>query len=808
MKKPQRIVTGCLLLLLFSAYLFSPNAKYRFALVLSGGGARGVAQIGVLKALQEAGVKPDLIVASSMGSVIGSLYASGYELSEIKSLIKNINWEAFLKNRSKRQNLFVNQKTSHVNYLFEIRFDNNFRPILPNSISHGQAFYNHLSPKLLSPQFMASNDFSKLPVSLRIVSTDILTGNKYVFSEGNLISAVRASCAVPLAFSPVQKGEKLLIDGGISSNIPVETARDEGAQFVVAIDVTSSLWGREDLDNPIRIVDQIVAIGIEKNKRLEIDMADIVIRPELDGFTNLNFNNLDTLIEIGYAATKEQLPQIVQKLQKLYNDNQRKNKSYTVRVRVLDINGEKIAETYMDTLDSCHNILSSLSSKLPRELSEFKTIKSDLFCENSSIRTITVKPTRITEVVFQGAKRTNPQFLTTASGLDTGMTLSEELIGSSTESLYSTDLFETVNIDIDDQARLSVVLQEKKYLRLRSGLRYDEFHRLEGYIHPAYENIWGTGITSSLYLQYGLRREKYAVDLQGNYLFTSDFANNILLKGYISKERVYDRDSISKETLFLRKTGFMASGGAQILKSLSFTSGIKYELFDLRNRNRSLLDDGVGFRFNRSVPYFLLRFIYDTIDEKPFPRNGWNHTIALTSALKPLPGSEDFLKIDGSSGLYFTLGNSHTIHSRFTWAWSNSTLPEVERVYLGGSFQEHGYKDIDMYNNIPFKGLSTRSLTGDILASLHLDYSFRINTNLLLTFDLDWGRVWKRDADFVTRKLPSEFLYQSLLGSGVGVVYKTIFGPISISYGNLIVASEHFNLNREHQFYFSLGHDF
>ncbi|MDR2728290.1 MAG: patatin-like phospholipase family protein, partial [Chitinispirillales bacterium] len=137
------------------------QSRYSFALILSGGGARGIAQIGVLKALEEADLRPDLIVSTSMGSIIGALYACGYSAGEILEITKSLDWNRVISNSSGRGSLFVNQKSNPKGYIFDIRISNNFKPILPNSISNGQIFYEYLGAKLQPALYHADFDFDK-----------------------------------------------------------------------------------------------------------------------------------------------------------------------------------------------------------------------------------------------------------------------------------------------------------------------------------------------------------------------------------------------------------------------------------------------------------------------------------------------------------------------------------------------------------------------------------------------------------------------------------------------------------------------
>ena len=732
-----------------------------FALVLSGGGARGLAQIGVLQALEEAHLKPDLIVATSMGAIVGGLYAAGFSPDSITAMAKAVDWENMFSNSVNRKKMFVSQKTEPGNFLFELRFNYNFKPILPSSISYGQLFFDFLVPKLATAQYHAKSDFDSLDIPLRIIATNILSGDKVVFSKGNLVTAIRASCSVPLAFSPVEVDGALLVDGGLSANIPVESARKEYAKTVVAVDVTSPMWKRQDLENPVKLVDQIISIGMTRQKNHEKEKADIQITPELDGRTNTDFSNIDTLIKLGYYAALEKI------------------------------------EMIKDAIRNDHS--SSESSELP-------------FLPNE---TRSNDPGIVKNIFILGNERTSPYIIKTASGLSVNDTLSDQLLQKSITSLYATNLFENVNIDIDTSQSARIMVEEKKYWRLRMGLRFDEFHLGEAFLQPGYENLFGLGINTTMHIQYGLRREKYALEFHGNHLFTSNFSNLIQLQFFISKEKIFQRSVIKEETgpdsIFLsertlRKTGTIGLAGTQIGKWGLLCGGLRFERFKVQQSDNNTFDDVLGLNYE-GLPYLILRLTIDTMDKFPFPKTGARHYLSMGGTTKALGGDNNLFKLDGSFGRYYTIKDYHTFFPQIRFCWSSGHLPEVEQVYLGGAIPDERYRDMNVYNYIPFIGLPPRSLPGDFLGLLHLDYRLLIQKNFHAQIFADWGLSWVH-GEFTTSNVWKTISQKAPLGIGVGLIYETIVGPLKISYGQLINDLNRLGIKSEGQFYFSAGHDF
>jgi predicted acylesterase/phospholipase RssA len=802
--------------LLISVLIFSiessATSRKQFTLVLSGGGARGLAQIGVIKALEEADLRPNMIIATSMGAIIGSLYASGYSPESIEQFAKSIDWEERFRNTANRKKLFVSQKAEPNNYLVELRFDDHFRPILPNSISYGQAFFDLLAPKLAAAQYRSGMDFDSLPIPLRIISTDILSGNKVVFSKGNMAIAIRASCGIPLAFSPVEIENMMLMDGGLTSNIPVLTALEEKKGVIVAIDVTSPAWKKSDMENPVKLVDQIVSIGISKQKTFEKEKADILITPHLDGFTNTNFESVDSLIKLGYQATSEKIALLKEHVGYWQDSSELQLKpSQHLRLMTTD-------KTLRFSLDSIYQRIGLDSNRFCAEkIQTFIENHYDKFCKISILTDSTtylkvkITPVSIKSLQVSGNSRTSEKYIKTACGIHVKDTLSKSAIQKGISSLYSTNLFENVNIDMDTLNDVRIMVEENNFWRLRMGLRYDEFHLGEGYLEPAYENLFGLGVIASAHLQYGLRREKYAVEFQDNHLFTSNFSNLTQLQLYISKEKIFQREVI-QDTIFLkektlRKSGILGLIGTQIGRSAQLSVGFRLEKYNVQQSDKGAFGDALGLKFDQALPYLMLKLTVDNTDKYPFPKFGWKNYLTIGGTRDLLGSKYDFIKFNGSFGRYFTVAARNTFFFQTRFAWASSSLPEIEQVYLGGAIPEERYRDLGIYNYIPFIGLKPRAVPGDIMGLFHFDYRFEIQKHFFAQFDMDWGYAWEK-TNFSLKNCLDDFGKKSPLGLGISLSYETIAGPARLAYGQIINDVNHLGIKSEGLFYLSFGYDF
>ncbi|HUI93919.1 MAG TPA: patatin-like phospholipase family protein [Chitinivibrionales bacterium] len=819
----------CILCLLSGPARCSP--KQCVILVLSGGGARGLAQIGTLKALEKTGIKPDLIVGTSIGAIIGCLYAAGYSADSIARFAKSVDWGDIFSNEPPRKEMLMSRKSETGNYLFEVRFDKNLNLLLPHSISEGQVFYTVLAPKLAAVQHRFGADFDSLPIPLRIVSTDIVTGRMVVFSKGNLTAAIRASCGFPLIFSPVNVDTMLLMDGGLMSNIPVSVGLDEfPGSYVIAVDVTSPLWDKQSLSNPARLVDQVVNIGLAKQKAAEKKLAATLITPDLSGILNTDFSKADTIVSRGYAASIPALEKIQAAsadsagIPAPCNRSDSVSGPFTFLYAIAPV-AASLKKAFVGTAAvPVAEFKKKVYTVLAAQGRPFDRIRSIARKDSSTV--VTLAPGIVKGFSVTGNNVTNLFVIQTSLGMNAGDTLTPQKISRAMSGLYSTGLFKNVNITADTGGMVEIVLTEQDYWRARVGLRFDEYNLLEGYVQPAYENLFGLGISTSLHLQYGSMREKYAFELLENHIFSSAIANMVQVQGYLARERVVTRseyaDSLDSilthvklEEQTLQKLGVMGIAGVQLGKFFMLEGGIRFERFAVYQS--MAFKDPFG-AFKGGMEYLMLRLSGDDLDRFPFPEKGQKHYITIGGAHDVIGGTAGFFKIDGHFSQYYTIGKIHTFSPQLQFVWATDSMPDVEKVYLGGAGPEEKYKEIGVYNYIPFFGLRPRAMPGDIALLLHGDYRLKLQQSLYLSCSLDWGYAWpwkdrwKLDSLRWSglQKIGSEFLDQAPLGIGIGVAYDTPLGPIRFSWGRLLrnKLDPELSILSENLFYLSLGHDF
>ncbi len=284
----------------------------KIGLVLGGGGARGAAHIGVLQELERMRVPIDAIVGTSMGAIVGGLYASGMTADELEELVGTLDWKDALSDRGERIDLSFRRKQDEDAY--PIRFELGLREgelQLPQGVLQGQKLDLVLRELTLDSSHI--RDFDDLGIPFRAVASDLVSGERYVMSSGDLALAIRASMSVPGAFAPVQIEDRLLVDGGLVGNLAVEVMQEMGVDIIIAVDVEFPLYNREELISAVGISEQVLTILIRKETLRQIDKLgpdDILIQPDLGIFPSTNFFESVSVIEPGIEATRERGAQL------------------------------------------------------------------------------------------------------------------------------------------------------------------------------------------------------------------------------------------------------------------------------------------------------------------------------------------------------------------------------------------------------------------------------------------------------------------------------------------------------------------
>ncbi|MBC7555595.1 MAG: patatin-like phospholipase family protein [Chryseobacterium sp.] len=284
----------------------------RIGLSLSGGGAKGFTHIGVLKILDSLGVKIDYISGTSMGAIVGGLYASGYTGKEIEKIVLDTDFYTIIANEKTRQETsFLNKSIDK--YLFTVPIKDGKINVLPKAISTGQK--NIYLLKELFRNVSNISDFSKLPIPFMCVATNLETGSLKIFEKGDLSQAIMASSAFPGLMDPVKIGDSLYIDGAMTINYPSKPLKDKGIDVVIGVDLSQGLAKRSDLNSAISILNQVIDFGIQRETKIQYNYTDINIHPNLGNLSATSYDAKKQILDSGYVEAKKYIS-ILNKLPK------------------------------------------------------------------------------------------------------------------------------------------------------------------------------------------------------------------------------------------------------------------------------------------------------------------------------------------------------------------------------------------------------------------------------------------------------------------------------------------------------------
>ena len=331
----------------------------KVALVLSGGGAKGYAHLGVLRVLEKENIKIDYIAGTSIGALVGTLYSIGYSIDEIEKVLDNLNIESFLESGSDLTGLDLDKKETLKKYSFYVNFDNKLNYSLPKGLRETEELY--LVVKNLLKNYENTKNFNNFPIPLRVVATNLNTGETKSFSEGDIAKVLTASMAIPTIFEPVEVNGALYVDGLVSRNLPVEEAYDMGADLVIASDVGTPVV-KKDNYNILSVLNQMIAIQSSYITKDSKEKATILISPDIKNISATDTTKRKDLIDLGEVATQTQIAKLREfpknsSSNKRINVQKEKRDSFVINKIEYDPKFDK------NTIDILNNIFITLLNK-------------------------------------------------------------------------------------------------------------------------------------------------------------------------------------------------------------------------------------------------------------------------------------------------------------------------------------------------------------------------------------------------------------------------------------------------------------
>ncbi|MCY1492503.1 Outer membrane protein assembly factor BamA [compost metagenome] len=679
-----------LLCLLFLPLLCLAQPEPRIGLVLSGGAARGLAHIGVLKALEEQGIKVDAIAGTSMGAVIGGLYAAGYQVDELEKIATHLDWQRALSDDPPREEVPFRRKQDDRDFLVKQRlsFRDDGSLGLPLGVIQGQNLALLLESLLVHTS--DTRDFDRLAIPFRAVATDIATGEKVVFRRGHLPQAIRASMSIPAVFAPVEVNGRLLVDGGMVDNIPVDVAREMGVDRVIVVDIGTPLRPRKELATVVDVLNQSVTLMTRSNSEVQLatlEPTDVLIQPPLAGFGATDFGRARDMIEAGYRATR------------------------ILEGRLAEL--RPLAANRDQALDS---------ARLP---SERKPVIRSILIENDS---------KIGDAVIRRYIRQ-----------PLGEPLDLERLQSDMSTLYGLDYFEQVHYRVvkrKDGNALVINARGKRagtdYLRLGLNLSDDMRGESVFNIGASYRvnGINRLGAEWLTRVQLGDHQELYSEFYQPLDAGSRYFVAPYLFGEAQNVEVLLDDDPVAAYRL--ERYGYGLNVGRQIATNgeIRFGVGQAWGEADVRVGDPRL----PSFSFTEG--FYELRYSFDTLDNVNFPHEGEDIGLLLRQYDASLGSDDNYRQWELGLDKAFSRGPD-------TWVLGGRygrTLDEVDAVTssfeLGGARQLSGFRqDALSAQNVSLARLIYyRRLTPESILPL--------NFPLYVGGSLERGRAWNNDNAF------------------------------------------------------------
>ncbi|AZD06995.1 bifunctional outer membrane translocase [Pseudomonas chlororaphis] len=686
----MRRLLSCLLLCLLPVFLHATEApRPKIGLVLSGGAARGLAHIGVLKALEEQGVKIDAIAGTSMGAVIGGLYASGYKIEELEKLALGIDWQQALSDAPPREDIPFRRKQDDRDFLVKqkLSFRDDGSLGLPLGVIQGQ----NLALLLESMLAHASDtrDFDKLPIPFRAVATDIASGEKVVFRKGHLPRVIRASMSIPAVFAPVEMDGRLLVDGGMTDNIPLDVARDMGVDIAIVVDIGTPLRSRQQLATVVDVLNQSITLMTRRNSEEQLATLhknDVLIQPPLASFGVTDFGRAQEMIDAGYRAT-----------------------------RILDAR------------------LAPLRRAEPMD------------AELSAARTPSQRTPIITAIRVENDSKVSDDVIRYYIRQHIGEPLDLGRLQTDMGTLYGLDYFEQVQYRVVHKGNdhtLVINARGKRsgtdYLRLGLNLS-DDMRGDSAFNLGASYRVNGINSLGAEWLtrvQIGDQQELYSEFYQ-----PLDVGSRYFIAPYIgiesqNIEAVLDNDPIAEYRL--ERYGFGLNIGRQIGNSgeIRFGVGEAWGKADVRVGDQDLPSES----FNEG--YYELRYSFDSLDNVYFPHAGEDIGLSLRQFEPSLGSDKRYRQWEFKLDKALSSGpNTFILGGRY-----GRTLDEAEVVtssfVLGGARQLSGFRqdalsgqNVSLMRGVYYRRLTPRSY-------LPLDFPLYIGGSL------ERGRAWNNDNEF------------------------------------------------------------
>ena len=698
-------------------------------LTLSGGGAKGLAHIGVLEEFEKAGIYPQVVSGTSMGSIVGGLYSIGYSPAELREFATSLDWDSYFTDAYPREFVPIEERQRSDRYQLSFPLVNGGLQ-LPLGLLRGRRIQTLLSQ--LTVDAHGIDDFDDFRYPFRAVATDLETGEAYVFEQGPLREAIRASMAIPSVFAPVvTSDDRLLVDGLVVRNLPVQDAQRIGADYVIAVDVGAPLFTREELTSLLAIVGQTSSFVGAISIREEREKADFIIDPPLEPFTTLSYQSAKKIIDRGAEAARAALPDLLQQLE-------------------------------------------SLGIELPLPQPDFPRTSKDSFY--------------ITEIVVSADTLATETILRRLIDIEVPSLLSMEELEWQINLLYGSGFFDLIDFElrpVPNGRQLHLHAKGRPQWRNRYSINYDSDYDAALLVNMTGRNVGARGSLLALDLKIA---ENPAASFEYLLFTRSKPRLGLRLKGSANffPGREFQGSELANEFKF-HEFRLQLSGLMSLSNNHSLEIGISSERLS-RNPRFFRLSNSTDLRQQTALSALLTR---DTYDRTFFPHSGSLSIIEIkfaldgqlkTEAVEGPPIEEplgDNWRLIFRLDKILPLGNNVALDGSANLGLINSpTFNLTNQLYLGrrvtddlAFFNQYGYR----YMEAPVSGFF----------QFGLDLRLELGKDNFLTLGYDFARVAITEGPILATgeflRLTPDRTERNLQGIGIQLGTLTAFGPFQFS---------------------------
>jgi len=688
----------------------------KVGLVLSGGGAKGFAHVGILKVLEEAGVRVDYIGGTSMGAIVGAMYASGYNAKEIDSLIRTFDFDKIMQDQIPRKSKPFYEKQHGEKYAITLPVKKG-KVGLPIALSKGQNVLNLMSELLQHVDTI--RDFNKLSIPFFCIATNLETGKQEILNSGFLPRAVQASGAFPTLLEPVEIDGKLLADGGIVNNFPIDEVLEMGADIIIGIDLKNEFFDKEELNSALKILDQIIGFQMYGHHDEKIKKADIYLHPNIDDYDVISFDKLEEIVKVGEDAARLKFDEFVE----IAAQQTKKRRSIEKKVNPKEI---KIKAIYIDG----NRDYTRTYVKGKMKISNGETITYLRFLEGIN-------------------------------------------------NLSATGNFTSVQYEIEEEEDGSIIRLKLKQndisTYVKFSVHYDDLYKTGVLGNITSKHVFSKNDVRSLDLILGdnLRYNlDYFIDNGSNWSF-----------GLKSRFNTFDFDTtlhtegLNVNQLNLKYIDFTNQLYFQTVLNRKFALGIGAEHKRINASTKTLITNTNDEKtyFDKSDYFNAISYLkFDTYDKKYFQKEGAFVAIDFRWFLFSSDYNDDF---NSFSQLKGKIGFAHTFFNKLTahiTSEAGITIGDNNNFVL--DYHLGGYGENYINSFIPFQGYEFAGLSSSsfLKSALTLRYEFAEKHYLMSTLN-----VARTDSDLFNK---GNIFENTKTGYGIGYGYDSFLGPIELNY--------------------------